>query len=225
MGSTIDKESITRCLKRIVHSHPKRSTGIPVMEVVKALYKEDAAHKGYIKETLNSSVIELMQKDRESFLVHYGDKVFAASAGKVSGGRIHEMKAFTMDEVSTHCKNDDAWIVVDGAVYDITPFVATHWGWSSAGKNSTIIAIMSSLGGDCTKDFRDVHVELSDYEKIKAQLSTFKIGNLAEGEVDVHHPGGEVTYKTWDQLVEMGRVSPNAIDNTVKKNQGFVANR
>jgi len=49
-------------------------------------------------------------------------------------------------EVARHNHKEDAWIVVNGDVYDITEFVRTHWGWNSAGKNSTIIAIMSALG-------------------------------------------------------------------------------
>jgi hypothetical protein len=37
-------------------------------------------------------------------------------------------------------------------------------------------AIMSALGGDCTRDFVEVHHGLADWKKISQQLSSFKIG-------------------------------------------------
>ena len=101
MGSPVDEESIMKSLKAIVHTwpNPARSRGIPVMNVVKALYQEDPRIKEYVKDTLQSSVLDLMKKDRDRFLVLYGSTVFPASGGKVSGGDMGAMRSFTVDEV------------------------------------------------------------------------------------------------------------------------------
>jgi len=208
--------------------------------------KEDEGAKAYIKDTLNTTVLELLQQipslrveDGKISLRSPGDDADAAHVRPSDGAgdftRSTKSKAsdageapaqargvngvYTMEEVRKHAHMKDAWIVVDGEVYDITPFVATHWGWSSAGKNSTIIAIMSALGGDCSRDFLDVHKGLADWKKILVQLKGFKIGRLAEGEVDEQHPQGEVTYKTWDELIEMGRMPALAVEEQVQRNQ------
>lgn len=46
--------------------------------------------------------------------------------GANGGG--HGKKLWSYDEISRHRSEDDAWIVVDGQVYDVTPFLETHPG-------------------------------------------------------------------------------------------------
>ena len=48
----------------------------------------------------------------------------------------------------------------------------------STGKNSTIIAIMSALGRDCTADFEEVHHGIAMWPTIKAQLESYYIGRV-----------------------------------------------
>jgi len=52
---------------------------------------------------------------------------------------------FTMDEVRKHCSKNDAWLVIDDCVYDITQFVEKHPGGDS---------IIIGLGKDATNSFR-----------------------------------------------------------------------
>ena len=45
-----------------------------------------------------------------------------------AGRKVLEDKALTAAEISKHKRDEDAWIVVDGVVYDITSFLQTHPG-------------------------------------------------------------------------------------------------
>ena len=48
-------------------------------------------------------------------------------------------------------------IVVDDKVYDMSPHVKNHEGWIGSGKISTLLAILSCMGTDCTDDFNATH--------------------------------------------------------------------
>jgi len=58
-------------------------------------------------------------------------------------------KVFTREEVAKHNTADDAWIIVDGDVYDITRFAKSHPG----GK----LTILDYAGQDATEDFYGLH--------------------------------------------------------------------
>ena len=38
---------------------------------------------------------------------------------------------FSAEEVAQHCTRDDAWLIIDGLVYDVTEFVEQHPGGDS----------------------------------------------------------------------------------------------
>lgn len=83
-------------------------------------------------------------------------------------------RKFTMKEVSQHRYCNDAWIVVNGMVYDISEHVVRHPGWNSAAM-STVLSIMSHVGTDCTSEFAEIH---KPYPEAWRQLKAYYIGEL-----------------------------------------------
>mmetsp|Transcript_25061 Transcript_25061/g.50915 ORF Transcript_25061/g.50915 Transcript_25061/m.50915 type:complete len:218 (+) Transcript_25061:129-782(+) len=192
-GSAVTENVVVEQLKNILKTTSEPTS---LIKVVSELYKALPAAKEHIKEELGTTVVDIMRK-------HPRDFAFSERGSMVRSGE--GVTWFTLEEVSKHCTKEDAWIIVDEDVYNITDFVRTHWGWNSAGKNSTIIAIMSALGGDCTRDFMEQHQELAVWPTIKAQLEGFRIGKTL---VPKEAKGLRVQYRTWDQLVEDGRIPP-----------------
>ena len=70
---------------------------------------------------------------------------------------------------------DDGWIVVAGAVYDITEHILSHPGWTAVSGMTTILSILAHLGNDCTTEFRDIHRSIPLAFK---QLPAYYIGEL-----------------------------------------------
>lgn len=74
-------------------------------------------------------------------------------------------KLFTIDEVATHNKEDDVWIIVKNKVYNCTEYLELHPGG--------IDSIMINAGGDATEDFVAIHST-----KATKMLEKFYIGDL-----------------------------------------------
>jgi len=53
-------------------------------------------------------------------------------------------RSYTAEEVGRHTREDDAWIILKGKVYDVTPYVNEHPGGA---------AILRNAGGDATEGF------------------------------------------------------------------------
>ena len=53
-----------------------------------------------------------------------------------------ENKEYTLEQVKTHNKADDCWLVINGLVYDVTNFLCEHPGGD--------YIILSNAGQDCT---------------------------------------------------------------------------
>lgn len=105
-----------------------------------------------------------------------------------------QLKSFTREEVSTHNKDGDLWIIVDSKVYDITRFKDLHPGGAS------VLLDEDVAGQDATEAFYGLH----RHEIIaKPQYARLQIGFI-EGEQSTLHgriPGelSEVPYAepTW----------------------------
>jgi len=71
-------------------------------------------------------------------------KTTVVSAGPLPAG----FKRFTLEEVAQHNKDDDAWFIHEGAVYDATKYLGEHPGGAQV--------IVEVAGRDATADFNDV---------------------------------------------------------------------
>ncbi|OGG85913.1 hypothetical protein A2392_00690 [Candidatus Kaiserbacteria bacterium RIFOXYB1_FULL_46_14] len=78
-------------------------------------------------------------------------------------------ETYTMAEVATHATVDDCYTVVDGSVYDLTPFVKKHPGG--------VKEITRICGIDGSAAFNAQH---GGDRKPASTLKTFEIGALAE---------------------------------------------
>lgn len=73
-----------------------------------------------------------------------------------------------MLEVARHTSPSDCWMVVDGAVYDVTKFLDEHPGGEDI--------MIDSSGRDATREFEDV----GHSGEARAQLADLRIGTLRE---------------------------------------------
>ncbi len=74
----------------------------------------------------------------------------------------------TMAEVSQHSSESDGWTVIDGKVYELSPYMKYHPG------GAEILRV--ALGKDCTKLFRKFHAWVN-YEML---LDKFLVGHLVK---------------------------------------------
>jgi predicted heme/steroid binding protein len=57
---------------------------------------------------------------------------------------VNALPTYTLDQVALHNKAEDAWVVIDGLVYDLTRYVDAHPGGDK---------ILSHVGGDASSGF------------------------------------------------------------------------
>lgn len=89
---------------------------------------------------------------------------------------------YTLKEVAQHRYVDDAWIAVNGSVYDITEHLITHPGWGATAADSTVLSILAHSGSECSEEFTTIH---RPYPIAWRQLKAFYIGEL--NPVDIDH--------------------------------------
>ncbi|XP_035665414.1 cytochrome B5-like protein [Branchiostoma floridae] len=83
-----------------------------------------------------------------------------------NGGSRQEGRLISKQELAKHNKKEDAWIIIDGKVYDMTEYVAKHPGGD---------AILRNVGGDATSGFHSqpAHFTVGNYIKDKLKNSHY----------------------------------------------------
>ncbi|CAA7399788.1 unnamed protein product [Spirodela intermedia] len=77
-----------------------------------------------------------------------------------------DSKVHTFEEVSKHNETKDCWLIIDGKVYDVTPFMDDH-----PGGDEVLLAV---TGKDATNDFEDV----GHSDAAREQMEKFYIGEI-----------------------------------------------
>ncbi|GAB1318793.1 Nitrate reductase [Madurella fahalii] len=103
----------------------------------------------------------------------WGDKMPGEETGPVQEESAKEIKMvddkvtrrITVDELRAHDGDDEPWFVVNGQVYDGTPFLEGHPGGATS--------IINAAGQDVSEEFLAIHSE-----NAKAMLPTYHIGTL-----------------------------------------------
>eukprot|EP00953_Heterococcus_sp_UTEX-ZZ885_P002475 1844-Heterococcus_DN1.PRE.5 len=80
-------------------------------------------------------------------------------------------RLYSADEVASHNKRDDCWVIIDKKVYDLTSFLSQHPGG--------VITILVYAGRDASAVFAAIHAD--DAYALKA---SYVIGRLAESGSD-----------------------------------------
>jgi len=86
---------------------------------------------------------------------------------KLSGGKKQELKKYTLEEVKKHNTKNDAWIIINGIVANITEWIPKHPGG---------MVIMKGVGKDATQLFKNIGH--SSYAL--KMLKKYQIGILAK---------------------------------------------
>ena len=76
----------------------------------------------------------------------------------------------TRADVATHSGKDDAWLVIDGKVFDVSKYLEDHPGGEEV--------LLDRVGQDATEDFEDV----GHSQDARKQLTTFEVGELPPSE-------------------------------------------
>lgn len=97
----------------------------------------------------------------------------AVAAPAAADPKRKALPKYTLAEVAAHSTRDDAWIIIDERVYDVTRFIDKHPGG--------VGPMVNLAGKDCTDVFANYHAA----RIYKTMLPGFLIGEMAEGEITV----------------------------------------
>merc|ERR1712216_489571 len=92
------------------------------------------------------------------------------------------VKGIKMEEVEKHSSIDDLWLVIDGKVYDVTPFMDDHLGGGEI--------MLSAAGKDGTQDFEDVGHSPHARELLKKYYLDEFAGGVGSGGVGLAKKSG-----------------------------------
>lgn len=84
---------------------------------------------------------------------------------EISMTNLKVKRNITLAELEKHSGDDEPWFVVNGEVYDGTPYLEEHPGGATS--------IIAAAGQDCSEEFLAIHSE-----NAKAMMPTYHIGTL-----------------------------------------------
>ncbi|XP_020584042.1 cytochrome b5-like [Phalaenopsis equestris] len=86
-----------------------------------------------------------------------------------------EQKLFHFDDVSKHSATKDCWLIIDGKVYDVTPFMDEHPGGDEV--------LLAATRKDATNDFEDV----GHSDSARDMMDKYCIGKIDASTIPVKH--------------------------------------
>ena len=95
-----------------------------------------------------------------------------------------ELPYYTRKEVSEHKKDKDAWIVVDGEVYDVTRWLSRHPGGAKvlmhyAGEDATVSQAFAAVCASifCTCTMQDSVISVTNCSRLIAFIFCTNLAN------------------------------------------------
>ncbi|XP_075492683.1 cytochrome b5-like [Primulina tabacum] len=86
-----------------------------------------------------------------------------------------DLKVRSFEEVSSHNKIKDCWLIINGKVYDVTPFMDDHPGGDEV--------LLSATGKDATNDFEDV----GHSDSAREMMDKYYIGEVDMSTIPLKH--------------------------------------
>ncbi|XP_073311145.1 cytochrome b5 [Primulina huaijiensis] len=86
-----------------------------------------------------------------------------------------DLKVRSFEEVSSHDKIKDCWLIINGKVYDVTPFMDDHPGGDEV--------LLSATGKDATNDFEDV----GHSDSAREMMDKYYIGEVDMSTIPLKH--------------------------------------
>jgi len=116
---------------------------------------------------------------------------------------LQSLKAVTLEELAKHNTEADAWVMIDGVVYDVTKFAKLHPGGKAV--------LLRAAGKDATKDFKMVH-----HDTVLSRYPQLRVGRLALEEMDPSEVKKLMTAKAMEKWLPLTQPYFNDIRGTLK---------
>jgi alkylation response protein AidB-like acyl-CoA dehydrogenase/cytochrome b involved in lipid metabolism len=116
---------------------------------------------------------------------------------------LQSLPAVSMEELAKHNTAEDAWVMVDGVVYNVTKFAKLHPGGRAV--------LLRSAGTDATVDFKQVHAD-----SVLKRYANLRVGRLAVEELDPAEAKKLFTKKAEEKWLPLSGPYFNDIRGTLK---------
>jgi cytochrome b involved in lipid metabolism len=116
---------------------------------------------------------------------------------------LQSLPAVSMEELAKHNTAEDAWVMVDGVVYNVTKFAKLHPGGRAV--------LLRAAGTDATVDFKQVHAD-----SVLKRYANLRVGRLAVEELDPAEAKKLFTKKAEEKWLPLSDAYFNDIRGTLK---------